>query len=103
MELITYRSIMDGLDLYPADKALECYVFGLVSEAGEVAGKMKKLARGDDVKKEAIIQELGDVLWYLDRLAKYFNYEIPDLASVNHDKLIKRQKEGTLRGDGDSR
>ena len=45
---------------------------GLVNEAGELAGKVKKIFRdkqgqiGDD-DREALKYELGDVLWYLHR------------------------------------
>jgi NTP pyrophosphatase (non-canonical NTP hydrolase) len=103
MELITYRNLIDAFDLYPADQALECYTLGLSSEAGEVAGKVKKILRGDDVKKQDIMHELGDVLWYIDRLAMYFGLQIEELAEMNYRKLLDRQTKGTLRGNGDNR
>ena len=47
---------------------------GLVNEAGEVAGKVKKIFRDrhgviTDADREALTLELGDVLWYLSELA----------------------------------
>ena len=46
---------------------------GLANEAGEVAGKVKKIFRDaggrvSDSDREAIVLELGDVLWYLSEL-----------------------------------
>jgi NTP pyrophosphatase (non-canonical NTP hydrolase) len=47
---------------------------GLVNEAGEVAGKIKKVIRDqegvlNDENKKEIGKELGDVLWYIAQLA----------------------------------
>lgn len=48
----------------------ECYTdeylnYGYLSEAGEVAGKLAKRVRGDDISNEAIMAELGDVAWMI--------------------------------------
>lgn len=48
----------------------ECYTdeylnYGYLSEAGEVAGKLAKRVRGDDIPDEAIMAELGDVAWMI--------------------------------------
>ena len=50
---------------------------GLVGESGEVAEKIKKVIRDcggkiDTGKAKEIIQELGDVLYYVARLADHF-------------------------------
>ena len=49
--------------IYPKEKALEYLALGLTSEAGEVAGKVKKLIRDGKGDKKAIASEIGDVLW----------------------------------------
>src|SRR6266498_904675 len=52
----------------PKAKTLTYMLIGLTNEAGETAGKLKKVLRGDkkldDVKAD-IAAELGDVLWYV--------------------------------------
>ena len=78
-EVITpdlYENLAGQTAIFPKDRALEYLALGMTSEAGEVAGKVKKLIRdGEDVegfemKKIAIASEIGDVLWYCAMMAK---------------------------------
>ena len=92
-------------------------VLGLVSEAGEVADKFKKLLRDeqfelpfDDVavsmtyeERYEVAQELGDVLWYVTALANDLNFSLEEVAEANLRKLEGRAKRGTIRGSGDNR
>ena len=81
---------------------------GLNGEAGEVSDKIKKIIRDKDsymTKEdvEAIGKELGDVLWYLARLAAELGLDLQDIADRNYVKLIKRQEDHTISGFGDDR
>lgn len=76
---------------------------GLTSEAGEVAGKVKKFIRDGMLDEEKFLHELGDVLWYLTMLASACNITIPELAKMNYDKLSERKASGTIKGNGDVR
>lgn len=83
-------------------------VMGLLSEAGEVAGKVKKVIRDnggiiDDVKKADIASELGDVLWYLTQICTELGLPLSQVAQGNLDKLFSRQDRGKLGGSGDNR
>lgn len=83
-------------------------VLGLVEEAGEVAGKLKKAIRDnygviDSQRKEEIIKELGDCLWYLSALADYLGVELEEVANINLTKLHNRKLNNTLQGSGDDR
>jgi NTP pyrophosphatase (non-canonical NTP hydrolase) len=95
--------------IFPKHKALEYLALGLTSEAGEVAGKVKKLIRdgedmeGFELKKIAIASEIGDVLWYCAMLAKEVGVPLNDIMKENLRKLHGRKIRGTLHGSGDNR
>ena len=88
--------------IYPA--------LGLGNEAGEVLGKVKKWLRGDDgegvlspERKQALKEELGDVLWYIAVLARDLDLTLDDIGAGNINKLQSRQERGVIKGDGDNR
>lgn len=95
--------------IFPKNQALEYLALGLTSEAGEVAGKVKKLIRdgedmeGFELKKMAIASEVGDVLWYCAMLAKEVGVPLNDIMKDNLKKLHGRKVRGTLHGSGDNR
>jgi len=95
--------------IFPKSQALEYLALGLTSEAGEVAGKVKKLIRdGEDVegfelKKIAIASEIGDVLWYCAMMAKEVGVPLNEIMKENLKKLHGRKERGTLQGSGDDR
>ena len=81
---------------------------GLVNEAGEVAGKIKKVFRDKDgviseETREALKAELGDVLWYLAQVSTELNLSLDEIAEYNLAKLLDRQARGKIQGDGDNR
>jgi NTP pyrophosphatase (non-canonical NTP hydrolase) len=81
---------------------------GLVNEAGEFAGKIKKIFRdkGGEFSpedKEALKGELGDVLWYLSQICTNLGFSLEEVAEANLDKLFSRLERGKIQGDGDNR
>lgn len=95
--------------IYPEDQALEYLALGLNGEAGEVAEKIKKYVRGDNIQldtpegQKKLARELGDVLWYLTRLVDELDAELEEVVQSNLDKLFDRQERGKLQGSGDNR
>jgi NTP pyrophosphatase (non-canonical NTP hydrolase) len=84
------------------------YVLGLAGETGEACEKIKKLFRDnggvvDDEFKDLLVKELGDVLWYMARLADQFDIDFSFVASSNLFKLNSRMDRDKLHGDGDNR
>mgnify|MGYP005825838231 CR=1 FL=1 len=106
-ELYEYQASKTAI--FPKEKALEYLALGLTSEAGEVAGKVKKLIRdgedveGSDMKKIAIASEVGDVLWYCALMAKEVGIPLNTIMQMNLEKLHSRKERGTLKGSGDNR
>lgn len=76
----------------------------ICEEAGEVAGKLKKLSRGDgNITVKMIAQELGDTLYYITKLGNKIGYTLESLLLLNATKLTERHAKGTLKGSGDNR
>lgn len=76
---------------------------GLAGETGEVVDEIKKVVRDDnsvlsDERKDKLILEMGDVLWYLHRLALDLDVDIQDVMQRNVDKLTDRRKNGKKTG-----
>jgi|TARA_R110002012_G_scaffold265204_1_gene448586 NTP pyrophosphatase (non-canonical NTP hydrolase) len=95
--------VEDKIITDPQDRLNE-NVLGLCEEAGEVAGKIKKRIRDKlKVTPEAIIGELGDVLFYTTALANYYNANLTHVMLQNMMKLNGREARGTLKGSGDNR
>ena len=93
---------------YPQDRAVEYLVLGLASEAGEVAGKYKKIIRDKDgvmtdEMKQDMSDEIGDVLWYCAQLAKALDNSLGAIAANNLAKLESRLERGKISGSGDKR
>ncbi len=81
---------------------------GLVNEAGEVAGKIKKVFRdkGGEINEEtrsALKAELGDVLWYVSQVCSELNLSLDEVAEYNLTKLFDRLERNVILGDGDQR
>jgi len=100
-----YQSKCNDTALFPEDVALEYLTLGLCSEAGEVAGKVKKAIRDGTPPdfKEQIELELGDVFWYLAMLTDRLGLSLSDVAFSNLSKLMKRKLKNSLQGSGDNR
>jgi len=69
---------------------------------------MKRVFRdnkGDvsEKRKDLLLKELGDVLWYLNAMSEKLGSNLAEVAAINIAKLKDRQQRDVLRGDGDER
>lgn len=107
----TYQHQTKETAIYPREVEQEALVYcslGLISEAGEVGGKVKKLIRDKNFNisiedKKQIISEMGDVLWYLSELSNTLNISLAEVAKSNIAKLMDRLERNVIHGDGDNR
>ena len=102
MSLGQYQSAAAKTAMYKHNHKILYPALGLAGEAGEVANKVKKMLRDDNLDKNAIASEIGDVLWYA-AMSKDLNIELHDVAMKNLEKLYDRKERGTIQGDGDER
>ncbi len=104
-----YQKMSRRTAQYP--KVGENFVYptlGLAGETGEVVEKVKKIFRDDEgkitpKKRDELIKELGDVMWYLSQVATEFNLSLDEIAQTNISKLGSRLERGKIKGDGDNR
>lgn len=74
---------------------LAVLALGVAGEAGEVADLVKKhVGHGHDLPTEKLVDELGDVLWYLTVLANALGVSLEAVAARNVAKLRRRYPDG---------
>ena len=94
---------------------------GLVSEVGELAGKVAKAVRKEELKidsnelikrdkvseeemmsiRAGIVGEIGDCAWFLAGICHTLGLSLEEVATANLAKLAERKKLGTIIGNGD--
>lgn len=86
----TYMDFTRRTARYPKRREKEYLMLGLMNEAGEVGGAYKKEIRDHVDNTDLIIDEMGDVLWYLTRLCDVYDIKVSELMTNNIDKLFQR-------------
>ena len=69
-------------------------VFGLTSEAGEVAGLLQKIYQGHILDEEHLKKELGDCMWMIAEICTALDFSLDDVMQTNIDKLKARYPTG---------
>ncbi len=95
MDLNEYQREAQKTSIYPASAKIIYPALGLAGEAGEVANQVKKIIRDDDGqltddRKNKIIDELGDVLWYCAAVARDLGIDLNEVGKINLVKLKDR-------------
>jgi NTP pyrophosphatase (non-canonical NTP hydrolase) len=109
MNFSEYQARSRKTAIYPSIGHPVVYpTLGLTNEAGEVAGKIKKIFRDKSgeislADREALKGELGDVLWYLSQVSTELDISLEEVAEHNLEKLSSRQERGKIGGEGDNR
>ena len=109
MDFTEYQAKSRQTALYPVIGHGVIYpTLGLTNEAGEVAGKIKKIFRDrggiiGEAERLALKSELGDVLWYLAQVCTELEIPLDEVARANIEKLYSRLERGQIGGEGDDR
>ena len=84
-------------DFDKSDGSWEYYILGLCGESGEIAELFKKHKRIGgwhvELDKEKLKLELGDLCWYLTRIATLYGMTLSEILDANVEKLDKRHAE----------
>ena len=97
-EIVRYDQFV--CQLFRADtdvQMIQHATIGICEEAGEVAGVIKQslhykklnTKEGLDIK-QALIEELGDLRWYMQALMQMYDIVEQDVLQYNANKLAKR-------------
>ncbi len=77
------------------ESQLSVAALGLCSEAGEVADLIKKhIGQGHVLDRDKLVEEIGDVVWYLAYLCHVIGVSFSYVVLVNMRKLWKRYPKG---------
>lgn len=105
-----YQKLARETAIYPGKDSVDglCYTSLGLGEAGEFQNQVKKILRDDkkiitEDRRQKLIDELGDILWYVSNCASELNIDLASLAERNVDKLFSRKERGVLAGSGDKR
>lgn len=97
---------------YPEEARMLYPALKLAGEAGEVTEKLGKLMRDEGwlpneplsaAQRDALVKELGDVLWYVAVLAHDLGVSLETVGATNLEKLASRYARGMIGGSGDDR
>lgn len=69
-------------------------LFGLASETGEIHSLFQHMYQGKSVDKDKVVDECGDLCWFLCELLDTFHVDFSDVLKYNIDKLKKRFPNG---------
>lgn len=75
-----YQEVCKQFAIYPKDREREYLSLGLLSEVGELAGKVKKEIRDGVDLTEAILDELGDCEWYTAMICNHLGTTMKSYA-----------------------
>lgn len=109
MDFAEYEERAARTAIYPRNYAIIYPALGLASEAGEVAGKVKKMIRDGNMDPYALHKEIGDVMWYIAALCHDLSVEygldlsLNKAAETNLAKLADRASRNAIQGNGDNR
>ena len=110
MRLGQYQEKALSTVVFPEEWGIAYSALKLNGEAGEVAEAVGKAIRAGELVypvdsapeelREALRDELGDILWYVAVLAHQLGYSLEGIAIANLAKLQARKQRGELKHHG---
>ncbi len=94
---MNFEQNVQRLLVKPEDKTLRMVhaSMGIAGEAGEVVDAIKKhWVNGKPLDKENVLEECGDILFYVSGLLSLCGFTMDDAMRHNMEKLSKRYPQG---------
>ena len=90
------EDVMDHFERDPSFSKIRLLhgIIGIITESGEISDNVKKhLFYGKDLDKENLIEELGDILWYVATSCNAIGIPLDEVMFLNIEKLKLRYPE----------
>lgn len=99
MEFNEYQQIANRT-LMGNEHVLTNLSLGLASESGEVIDLVKKYTfQGENLDRDQLKHEMGDVLWYLSQIALWADVDFEEVAKANLEALATKYPNIHLKQD----
>ena len=76
------------------EQTREHALHGIAAECGEIHGLYQKTYQGHELSKERVMDEAGDLLWFVMELCYAEHIDPEAMLEYNVDKLVKRYPDG---------
>ena len=87
MEFNEYQ-VAANRTLYGNEQVLTNCALGLAGESGQLIDLVKDYTfKGKDLDRDKLIDEMGDVLWYLSQIAQWADIPFDEVAEKNIETL----------------
>jgi Predicted pyrophosphatase len=105
MDAKRYREAIDRtMNPLPERDKLAMIALGIAGEAGELADYLKKVVfHGHELDRDKLIEEVGDLFWYVFHLLKHYEIDEELVFIRNVMKLNKRYPHGFSQEDSKNR
>lgn len=92
VEIVRYDKFVLGLIKPDSAVMMKLHMaLGAAGEVGELADAIKKeIIYNKSVDRENIVEELGDIQWYLSGIMSLYDINYTEIFQGNADKLSKR-------------
>jgi NTP pyrophosphatase (non-canonical NTP hydrolase) len=96
MDIDDYQKLcLRTAGLQNSDEAKKAWALGIGGEAGEILELIKKeFYHGKAMQKSKLVNELGDLLWYIAAMSHEYDIPMSQLLNANLEKLKLRYPEG---------
>jgi len=96
MDLKNYQKAVQvtAASYKPEEKEIMTWGLGIVGEAGDVAGCIKKTYSHNDDQTSGTRENLGDTMWYIAMICNFYGWDLSEVLEENIKKLKKRYSKG---------